>query len=449
MKKEQWIQVLKLGLPIILGTILLLGSSYAWLTLTLNGTKTNVLKSGTLSLVLDDKSSTGISMLTELPTSDFYGLETTPYTFTLENNGDLASGYTIYLDDVALQAGESRLMDSSIKYNLVKDNTSISTELLSTTGTNPSRVLTTGIIEPGDKYTYELRLWLDYDTPSSEMGKVFRGKIRVEASQTSTIAAGLYETGSNYSVLKTSWEDLLSSGVVHVENGIVYTNADYELYENSSAEALAGDLVLPNDGTITQVGELDWETGIGKGGFLLCQELTGIVIPSSVTTIGASAFEECINLTDITLSNGLTTIEPNAFIFCTGLQNLTIPNSVTSIGEGAFYCCYMLESITIPTNVTVIENNLFQECYELKTVVLQDNITTIEYEAFMLCENLTYIKIPKSVTSIESYAFDGCTSLTNVYYTGTEAEWNTLLPNINNDDSSNNLLLNATKHYNS
>jgi hypothetical protein len=45
-----------LGIVIVL--ILLLGLSFAWLTLTLNGTKNVVVKAGTLSVVLDDSAST-------------------------------------------------------------------------------------------------------------------------------------------------------------------------------------------------------------------------------------------------------------------------------------------------------------------------------------------------------------------------------------------------------
>lgn len=184
MSREQKKHLYGFGLPVILGTILLLSISYAWLSLTLTGTKTNVLKAGTLSLKLTDSTSSEINMTGAVPMMDEVGLTTNPYTFTLTNNGDINSEYTIYLDNVALNTGETQLPDTTIKYNLVKDNVSMATALLSTLGTNPNRILDSGIIAPGDTYTYDLRLWLDQNaTIAQAAGKVFRGKIRVVAQQ--------------------------------------------------------------------------------------------------------------------------------------------------------------------------------------------------------------------------------------------------------------------------
>ncbi|MCC8090656.1 MAG: dockerin type I domain-containing protein, partial [Oscillospiraceae bacterium] len=60
------------------------------------------------------------------------------------------------------------------------------------------------------------------------------------------------------------------------------------------------------------------------------------------------------------------------------------------------------------------------------------------------CSSLASVTIPDSVTSIGISAFSGCTSLTDVYYGGSEAEWNAITI-----DSRNDPLLSATIHYNS
>ena len=47
--------------------VVLLGGTYAWLTLQVTGEKTNVLRAGTLSLVLDDTTSNGIKLEKAVP----------------------------------------------------------------------------------------------------------------------------------------------------------------------------------------------------------------------------------------------------------------------------------------------------------------------------------------------------------------------------------------------
>lgn len=163
--------------------VLLIGGSFAWLTLTLTGTKTNVIKAGTLSLTLDDNATEGISITEGVPVSDSTGLTTTAYEFTLQNNGTIPSDFTIYIDDVALEDDETRMADRYIKYSLTKDDDVPVTALLNTLGTNPNRVLTQGNITAGTTNRYKLRLWIDSAADNAVMGTVFRGQIRVEASQ--------------------------------------------------------------------------------------------------------------------------------------------------------------------------------------------------------------------------------------------------------------------------
>src|SRR5574344_1071301 len=178
-------------LGIFLVTILLLGLSFAYLTLTLKGTKTNTLVVGTLSVVLDDSTSSGISLENAIPMSDTKGLTTTAYTFTVTNNGNISSDYTIYLDDTDLETGETRMSDSYVKYSLTKNGGTATTALLPTIGTNPNRVLDSGTINTSITNTYTLRVWIDSATGNDVMGKVFRGKIRVVANQHRNLETGL------------------------------------------------------------------------------------------------------------------------------------------------------------------------------------------------------------------------------------------------------------------
>lgn len=79
-----------------------------------------------------------------------------------------------------------------------------------------------------------------------------------------TGAIDLYESGSKeYETMMTiSWNDLLSQGIMHVDNGIVYTNHDRDSQTNSSASILVGDLILPSDKSVNSIGELSGMTKV-------------------------------------------------------------------------------------------------------------------------------------------------------------------------------------------
>ena len=154
-------------------------------------------------------------------------------------------------------------------------------------------------------------------------------------------------------------------------------------------------------------------TRIGERAFWDCSELTSIEIPSSVTSIGYGAFDGCSGLTSITVeagnamydsrdnSNALIETKTNTLIL--GCKSTKIPSSVTSIGSAAFQFCEGLTSITIP-----------------------EGVTSIGESAFEGCSGLTSIEIPSSVTSIGNYAFRDCIGLKDVYYTGTQEQWDNI-----------------------
>lgn len=153
--------------------------------------------------------------------------------------------------------------------------------------------------------------------------------------------------------------------------------------------------------------------------FNYCTSLKSVAIPDSVTSIGFSAFGGCTSLTNMEIPDGVTSIDSYAFELCEELTSIEIPNSVTSIGSDAFYSCTSLTKIEIPDSVTSISNYTFINCSSLKN-----------------------IEIPDSVTTIGSGAFRGCKNLTDVYYDGTQEQWNSITI-----EQENEALLNATKHF--
>ena len=202
---------------------------------------------------------------------------------------------------------------------------------------------------------------------------------------TELLEPGLYSAGAielakagdieaAHDMLKISWDDLLAAGVVYVTNGAVYSNGDFYTGENASSDALDGDLVLPNDGSVTSVGDFVYneyyDDYIGNIAFGFCDKLTGIAIPKSVTIITAGAFDYCTSLTSVTIPYGVTSISEGAFQGCTSLTSIVIPNSVKSIGDYAFAACESLLNVTINDQLEEMGYASFGGCISLESITL-------------------------------------------------------------------------------
>lgn len=244
----------------------------------------------------------------------------------------------------------------------------------------------------------------------------------------------------------------------------------------------------------------DSVTHIEDEGIFYCG-IKSIKVPDSVTYLGGGAFAYCTKLETAKLGKGITEIYSTTFFECSSLYDVTIPDTITSIGSEAFEGCVSLQKLTIPASVTsfgefvfgnsgltdiyyggtpeqwsnieigpdndVLLNARVHFCdgdftYYIKdgkaiiskcnnssseTITIPDKIngcvvTEIEWDAFNDCRQLRNIEIPGGVTKINSSAFYRCSKLSNVYYHGTQAQWDKIKVSKYNDP-----LLNATLHF--
>ena len=177
--------------------LLVFGLSYALFTVTLNGTKKVKVKTGKLELQLLDENNNDITdtnnagyvinLDNQVPVNDEIGLGTEAFTFKLKNIGTIDAKYTIYLDDVALEAGEERMADEHIKYSLTKNNSSDYVKNLNSIGTNPNRNLDSGVLKRSETNIYTLKIWIDEDATNEAMNKVFNAALRIEGVQYKSI----------------------------------------------------------------------------------------------------------------------------------------------------------------------------------------------------------------------------------------------------------------------
>ena len=140
-----------------------------------------------------------------------------------------------------------------------------------------------------------------------------------------------------------------------------------------------------------------------KNGVLFNKEMTtlimyptgkrgGYIIPDGVQIIYADAFLMCQGLTSVSIPDSVTWIDNWAFAI-TGLISANIPDSVVTLGYGAFAGA------------------------SLKSVVLSNSLKYIAIDAFSGTD-ITDVTIPSSVLFLEKNAFQGCRKLINVFFEG-------------------------------
>lgn len=183
---------------------------------------------------------------------------------------------------------------------------------------------------------------------------------------------------------------------------------------------------------------------IGADAFDGCSKLTNVQLPSKLTSIGTRAFAGCETLKSINIPQGIDNIGYGTFHSCSNLSDITLPDSVVSIGDYAFYGCLNLTNITLPDSIESIGHSAFLNCKKISEIIIPDGVDVINTSTFSGCQGLKSVTIPIGVTEIGDNAFNTCDQLTDVYFAGSEADWdNIYIGRYNND------LLNATIHFNS
>lgn len=145
------------------------------------GNTENKITLGKLELTLTEGNA--IALNDTYPMTDDDGKKLTGFTFSLKNTGSTASTYSIYLDDVSVDSGDTRLNDKYIKYSFTKDSVVGDANSLLTLGNNGERVLDTGTIAKDTTINYNLKLWVSSDIDADIGGQVWKGKLRIEGEQ--------------------------------------------------------------------------------------------------------------------------------------------------------------------------------------------------------------------------------------------------------------------------
>ncbi len=187
-------------------------------------------------------------------------------------------------------------------------------------------------------------------------------------------------------------------------------------------------------------------------------KITSVTIPNSVTHIDSGAFSRCYSLKSVVIPDSVTTIATYAFKYCISLMSVTIGSNIMSIGDSVFYGCNNLveiinnssietiknvsETVDVHKGESRIENKGGYLFYSKNGInVLIDYVGTetalalpMDFNgqsyrilnAFYGNDEIISVFIPNSVTSIGVESFFGCSRLGDIYYGGTQEEWNAM-----------------------
>ena len=155
---------------------------------------------------------------------------------------------------------------------------------------------------------------------------------------------------------------------------------------------------------------------------MLTMALTAAVICSSVPVSAETVSENETAVTVDTAAEQETAEKPEL----EADQAETEDTKVEDGKEGYLsYCIYQKPDETKYVEITRCDYNA-KGAVEIPTKIKDIKVTSIGNFAFSGCSGLTGIEIPSSVTSIRNFAFWFCSGLKDVYYTGTQEQWNAI-----------------------
>lgn len=192
---------------------------------------------------------------------------------------------------------------------------------------------------------------------------------------------------------------------MEVDGMVFYPNYDENGQEDGTCclqEYKGNDAVVTIPETIAYDGRIYTVTIVAYA-FSNNNDITEVILPSSITEIGASAFSRCKNLKNINLPEGLSKIGDYAFEWC-AFEEIILPSTLQELGVLSFSYCDRLSSIVIPKSIKKIENWTFQRCRSLENVDLNEGLEEIGKRAFQLT-GIKSIQLPSTLKTMGEEAF--------------------------------------------
>ena len=420
---------------IMLSIVLLMGTSYALLRSSHQGTNTYTMNVGTLAVTFVDSETNALTLENAYPMTDDEGMsETKELIFTVKNTGTVLAKYSVYIEETST----SPEFKSVIRYISNKNDAGY---------TSPKTLSSDKFIDSESSLgvsataTYKVKAWIAETADSTYMNKTFTARIVVDSIQSVIEATDAscfaYQDVTFYKYKENMTDDEVAACATFIENNYNYylnTGDTYEDfcrnkildekgesikdvfayfgYEEGSKMDSIEEFTTKIEG-IEIMNYLDYKNGDERNG--ACPK--DVIIPNSIDDkpviyITDTGYEDGssyahFEVTSIVLPDTLMEIGDSAFLNAK-FKTIAFPNNLEVIGENAFKGGSLEGEFIVSGGVKTISNRAFAD-NKITKLTLGDNVKFIFSDATLGTpfENnqLTEIKVGNGINAINEGTF--------------------------------------------
>jgi len=319
-------KILFIGIAIAM-LIVIIGSSYAFLSSQSEGTKNHIVKAGKLEIRFTDVDNSKINLEGAYPIPDSEGMRGTPHTFTITNTGTLPLSYQISLEDnTSLYNSHNDtgkiFGENQLKLGITNGNGNTTYQMYK------KGALIEGTLDASASATYTIRLWIPEHIGNEVQGFHFHANIKVDSVQ--TLGAKNQNITKVYTYNQESGSSTFCvTGEEETCQEITNTPSTYEIgtivkYKVNDTEEKYFHVMFDNGNTLTlqqrenTVTQTMWysENDNSKG-------------PLTILPLLEDATKDWTNVLDQTYTLGTTIFKNNAYTGCSMVDLTCTENKYT------------------------------------------------------------------------------------------------------------------------
>ncbi len=375
-------KMILLSLLLLIVGLSIIGTTYAYYRLSFIQNDQNIASSKCFKVTLEDLSD-AIVLNNLHPKSDEEGLKSNSYSFNIKNTCDTYATYQVNLEDILDDTITKRLNNKYIKISLNDGTPKVLNTYQSVTPTiknaDASFKLTSGSLGPkgssNDTVSYNLKFWMDYDTPAIDevMSATFKSKISVVSTYITEDALN-NDLAFNYNnIIDSNGDTLLSIKATSLNYNITEYSFDGSSYT-----------VLDNPGKDINIKNLKRRKATkiylkDEVGNVITKDILGDNIDFLIKCTDTSINVKLNNTTDMGITNYEYSIDNNNF-YTSNDDTYTFDNLDTINNNYTVY---------VKANFTSGDSLIYQSKLDKVANIGSTYYTTLDYALSSVSDNGT------------------------------------------------------------